>query len=296
MTARTGSLPFLPFVGSHAARIMGGLPDDLYRDANTLAMSLLGTCDLYDLDGLSVGYDLAATVPEQPPPPAAWPTDCPFTLDDPSGQHLSPATRFHTIRDAAAHLSNGPGNLLLQVAVPGPLTLTQTRADGAAQPHTPVASILQTIAAFADDIQILTLVDPRLTERTPYAEDELSSAYARISSLARHYGMLTALYPGRPGDPGALDEFTTWSDILVVDGESVSPTDLPPDAPMVAVGIRPSTFDRTHKDLKDLAARLHDSWTDHPAYLTTLGALAYDCPPETVREFVTLQRQQTDSG
>lgn len=289
VTTRIGSLPFLPIVGSQAARIIGNPPDDLYRDANTLAMSLLGTCDLYDLDGLSVGYDLAATVPEQPPPPAAWPTDCPFTLDDSSGQHSSPASRFQTIRDAAAHLSNAPGNLLLQVAVPGPFTLSQNRVDG-------VAPILQTISAFADDIQILTLVDPRLTERTPHAEDEMSSAYARISSLARHYGMLTALYPGRPGNPGALDAFTTWSDILVVDGESVSPTDLPANAPMVAVGIRTSTFDQPQKHLEDLAAKLHASWTNHPAYLTTLGPLTYDCPPDTVHEFITLQRQQTDDG
>lgn len=289
--SQPGRLPFLPFVGSQAARVMGGLPGDLYRDANTLAVSLLATRDLYDLDGLSVGYDLAAAIPGQPPSPSGWPAACPFVLDDLSCQDLSPAIRFQTIRDAATHLSNGSRSLL-QVAVPGPFTLAHTGAGGPAPPHAVLAALLRAISAFAGSIQVLTLVDPLLAEHAPDASDQFSSAYARISSLSSHYGVLTALYPGKPTGPGALDAFTGWSEILVVDGETLSPADLPPGAPIIGAGIHPSAFGRSPEDLKDLIMRLRDKWAGPPAYLTTLGALSYECPPDAVREFVTLLRQR----
>lgn len=301
------SLPFAPFVGAHAARVMGISGQQMYADPNRLALSILSVLDLYELDGLSVGFDLSVEsdslhagtlwsdrwLPDwQEPSHRPVPGDCP---------------RLEVVREAIHHVARKLGGSRCIVAtVAGPQTLAWSLAPGTGPEVADVSAvdsalivIHESIQAYGTAVDFVVVIDPLLAHVSEADfEAVLAEPYARICALAQYYGMSVGLYPGSPdGTPDLKRYAPAGLDCLLVHAEAVEPKDLDENMPPLGLCVSPVLLlDESPDRIQSRARELGTSWSGKPAFVTTSGEVPYACSPAAVRNFIDALSKGAEGG
>lgn len=295
------SLPFAPFVGAHAARVMGISSQQMYADPNKLALSILSVLDLYELDGLSVGFDLSVES-DRLRTGTLWSERWLPDWQEPTHRPVPGARpRLEVVREAMHHVARKlGGDLCILATVAGPQTLawslaptSDTEVADASAVDSAMIVIQESIQAYGTAVDFVVVIDPLLAHvSTADFEAFLAGPYARICALAHHYGMSVGLYPGSPpdGGPGLKRYAAAGLDCLLVPAVAVGPEDLNENMLPLGLCVSPALFSESPDRIQSCARELGRSWSGKPAFVTTLGEVPYACSPTGVRNFIDALR------
>lgn len=288
-------LPFAPFVGGHAARVLGCAPRELYADPNSLAMSLLAVAGLYSIDGISVGFDLTAQARD-------------MGLDGLWDEHTggivangSVAADAEVVAVAAENVASQLRDRMQTMAVVlGPGTAALSASAGAAEStdmfrqavSRALGGAQSRIHRLAPSVDLLVLHDPGLSQLDEQVyESAVRRLHRQICATARHYHTPVALVPGRLGELREAERYRGcgFQALVIHDEDLPQLLDLEV-TPALGIRVPAAIFASTSADARAYAKSLASCLAERPAFLTTSAELPYDAASESISAFIDALR------
>jgi hypothetical protein len=259
---------FIPFAGEHAARISNVDLDAMSQDANVLATSLLNLLDLYDLDGLSIGF-------------------CSTPMDI---NHIARTAKY--VSDQVR-----PGSRLVVGLLPGPIG--HGDCPLVLEPAYPVESsseikngfkaLRQDVNTLSNMLDILVVYEPDLERVSDELfKEEFDKRFTTICNIIAYYERTSGIYGGKLSPSRAAALRQCGFDLLLVqpgDYDSVwNQTEL--QEAFIGLCISPEHFFGDIADIQAYASELRLQTNSSRAFLFTLGEIPADVPVENLRSFV----------